>query len=432
MTTTRVSLIVLVLLYGHAAPGVAQTLDDVFNPASLNDIRLMLHSSDWQNLKTNFLDNTYYPTDLTWGSITVRNVGIRSRGLGSRSPIKPGLRVDFDRYATGQRFLGAKSIILDNLTQDPSMMKEVLSMSLFNRVGLPAPREAFVRLYVNNTLVGLYAVVESIDKNFLDRAFGQDGGNLYEYDYTTDYNFEYLGSAYDPYANLFKAKTNETHSQFDLYDALERMIRTVNQAADGALEGALAPFFDLATFMRHLAVETFLAENDGLLGYAGLNNFYLYQFKNTSQFQVVTWDKDNTFVQADFPLFLRADRNVLVRRALTIPAVRQAYLTGVIAAADSAAEGQAGADGSTGWLGREVERLYALIRPAALEDVSKPFGNADFEAAVAGLRVFARVRGAFMRCEVANQSRTPQPCAAAVAAGAPAITRGSDVESMAR
>jgi hypothetical protein len=429
MTTTRVSLIVLVLLYGHAATGAAQTLDDLFNPAALHDIRLMLHSSDWQNLKTNFLDNTYYPTDLTWGSITVRNVGIRSRGLGSRSPVKPGLRVDFDRYATGQRFLGAKSIILDNLTQDPSMMKEVLSMSLFNRLGMPAPREAFVRLYVNNTLVGLYAVVESIDKNFLDRAFGQDGGNLYEYDYTIDYNFEYLGPGLDPYANLFKAKTNESSPTFDLYDAIERMIRTVNQTADAALEGALAPFLDVAAFMRHIAVEVFLAENDGILGYAGMNNFYLYQFKGTSQFQVITWDKDNTFFQPDFPLFTRADRNVLMRRALTIPAARQAYLAGVIAAADSAAEGQVGADGSTGWLAREVERLYALIRTASQEDVSKPYSNADFETAVAGLRVFARARGGFIRCEVANQSRTPQACAAtATAPSAGAHRRRTDIQ----
>ena len=64
------------------------------------------------------------------------------------------------------------------------MMREVLSMSLFTRLGLPAPREAFVRLYVNNTLVGLYAVVESIDKQFLERVFNQDDGNLFEYDYT--------------------------------------------------------------------------------------------------------------------------------------------------------------------------------------------------------------------------------------------------------
>ena len=418
MTTLRVSLIALVLILGHAGASVAQTVDDLFNPAVVHDIRLMLHSADWQALKNNFLDNTYYPSDLTWGGVTVRNVGIRSRGLGSRSPVKPGLRVDFDRYALGQRFLGAKSIILDNLTQDPSMMKEVLSMSLFLRLGLPAPREAFVRLYVNNTLVGLYAVVESIDKQFLQRQFNQDGGNLFEYDYTIDYNFEYLGSDLTPYQTLFSAKTNESHPVFELYDPIERMVRAVNQTADAALEGALAQFLDLAAFMRHVAVETFVAENDGLLGYAGMNNFYIYQFKDRPQFQVITWDKDNTFVQPDLPIFLRADRNVLMRRALTIPAARQAYLDGVIAAADSAAEGQAGADGSTSWLAREVERLYALIRAAALEDVSKPFGNADFEAAVAGLRVFARARGGFVRCEVANQSRAPQACSAAGTASA--------------
>ena len=255
MTTMRVSLVVIALFLGQAGASVAQTVDDLFNPAGLHDVRLVLHSSDWQNLKNNFLDNTYYPTDLSWGGVTVRNVGIRSRGLGSRSPVKPGLRVDFDRYASGQRFLGEKSIILDNLTQDPSMMREVLSMSLFIRLGLPAPREAFVRLYVNNTLVGLYAVVESIDKQFLARVFNQDNGNLFEYDYTIDYNFEYLGPDLEPYAVLFSPKTNETHPKFELYDPIERMVRAVNQTADAAFEGVMTQFLDLAMFMKHVAVE---------------------------------------------------------------------------------------------------------------------------------------------------------------------------------
>ena len=77
MTTMRVSLVVLVLSLGHAGASVAQTVDDLFNPAGLHDVRLVLHSSDWQNLKNNFLDNTYYPSDLSWGGVTVRNVGIR-------------------------------------------------------------------------------------------------------------------------------------------------------------------------------------------------------------------------------------------------------------------------------------------------------------------------------------------------------------------
>ena len=394
----------------HVQPANAQTADDVFNVEALNDIRLVLHSSDWQKLKDNFQDNTYYPADVTWSGVTVRNVGIRSRGLGSRSAIKPGLRVDFDRYASGQRFVNLKSLVLDNLTQDPSMLKEVLSMRLFSRLGLPAPREAFVRLYVNNALVGLYAVVESIDKRFLERTFGQDNGNLFEYNYTFDFNFEYLGDDLGRYQEIFDAKTNESHSTFELFDPIHRMVRTANEASDAAFESAMSEFLDLKPFARHVAAETFVAENDGWLGYAGMNNFYLYQFGDRTQFQVITWDKDNTFLQTDFPIFERADRNVLMRRALAVPALKQAYLDGLAAAADSALEGQEGGDPSTGWLAREIERLAGLVLPAAREDTNKPYSTGEVEAAIDGLRRFARARPAFVTCAVANESRSPVAC----------------------
>ena len=43
-------------------------------------------------------------------------------------------------------------------------------MALFARLGLPAPREAHTRLYVNGEYAGLYSIVEAVDKVFLDRA----------------------------------------------------------------------------------------------------------------------------------------------------------------------------------------------------------------------------------------------------------------------
>ena len=408
MRLAAVGLVVLGL--SGPVPASAQTADDVFNADQLRDIRIVLHSSDWQKLKENFKDNTYYPADFTWGGVTVRNVGIRSRGNGSRSPVKPGLRVDFDRYSSGQRFVDLKSLVLDNLVQDPSMMKEVISMRLFSRLGLPAPREAFVRLYVNNTLVGLYAVVEAIDKRFLKRVFDQDNGNLFEYNYVYDYNFGYLGPDYEAYKALFDAKTNESHSDFDLFDPIMRMTRTASEANDATFQSAIGEFVDLNAFVKHVAAEAFVAENDGWLGYAGMNNFYLYKFEDRTQFQVITWDKDNTFLQPDFAIFERSDRNVLMRRTLAIPALKRAYLDGLSAAADSATEGQEGDNTGTGWLGREIETFAALIGPASRVDTNKPFSNAEFDAGVDVLRGFARARAAFVRCSVANETRTPVAC----------------------
>jgi spore coat protein CotH len=37
-------------------------------------------------------------------------------------------------------------------------------------------------------------------------------------------------------------------------------------------------------FIRHLAIENFLAEEDGLTGDYGPNNFYFYRFLNTNRF----------------------------------------------------------------------------------------------------------------------------------------------------
>ncbi len=61
----------------------AATQDDFFNDATLQDVHLSLNATDWQTLKERDDENTYYPADLTWSNVTVRNVGIRSRGKGT-------------------------------------------------------------------------------------------------------------------------------------------------------------------------------------------------------------------------------------------------------------------------------------------------------------------------------------------------------------
>ena len=88
----RRCLFVVVVVVCGASRASAQSADEFFNPETLQRIDLWLNSSDWSKLKAAFQENTYYPADVTWNGQTVRNVGIRSRGLGSRSGTKPGLR----------------------------------------------------------------------------------------------------------------------------------------------------------------------------------------------------------------------------------------------------------------------------------------------------------------------------------------------------
>ena len=391
----RVRWCLLFALLAVTSPGHGQGFEDLFDAGALQRIDLLLNSRDWEKLKASFRENEYYPADVRWSGLTVRNVGIRSRGLGSRSGTKPGLRVDFNRYTTGQTFLGLGSIVLDNLTQDPSGLRERVAMRFYQRMGLPAPREAHAALYVNNEYAGLYAVVESIDKDFLRRVFGgaqgsiENDGHLFEYQWKTEWFFTYPGNSLDVYASSFDPVTHENASAATLYAPLEAMFRAINESPDASFEETVSAYLDLPLFMKHVAVQSFLAQSDGILGYAGANNFYLYRFENSSRSQFIVWDEDNAFGAADFPILEGHDRNVLMRRAMAVPGLRAAYFDALRAAAASAAEP---AGGGVSWLEREIQLQRSLVDGAMRADALKPFANEDYAADADALGEFARVR----------------------------------------
>ena len=397
-------------------PVVVDPTAEFFDDSLVHELRLWINSKDWETLKINYLSNAYYPADFQWKTTTVRNVGIRSRGNGSRSGFKPGLRVDIDRYSTAQKFLGVKSFVLRNNTQDPSQIHEWLSMLFFRRMGLPAPREAFARLFVNNEYAGLYTIVESVDKSFLTRQFGEDQGYLFDYDYPADaapYYFEDRGSNPAAYVPLpFKPETHENNARPEI---IADMVRTINTSG-AAFRSAVAEFIDLAQFIRHVATEVFLADQDGILGDWGMNNFFMYRPEIANQFRLIVWDKSQAFVMGpgysiwhnitDVP---EANRNRLMSRALEYGDLRDLYLETLLEAGRSVSEVPLDTlpGDPRGWLEREIDRAYGLISPSVLTDTLKPYTNAEFQLAVESLRIFARERTTFVTAQVAASRLTP-------------------------
>ncbi|MBI2833799.1 MAG: CotH kinase family protein, partial [Acidobacteria bacterium] len=150
MRAALAPLVAAALWAACASQVAAQTQNDFFDDTTLQEVRLVISSRDWQTLRAHADEDTYYPADLTWRGVTVRNAGIRSRGSGTRSDVKPSLKVDINRYRSNQQFLGLKGFILKNMLTDASLLRERLTMKMFARMGIPAPREAHARLYVNN------------------------------------------------------------------------------------------------------------------------------------------------------------------------------------------------------------------------------------------------------------------------------------------
>jgi spore coat protein H len=381
----------LVVFAGMAAPSHAQTTSDLFNE-SLQALQITIHSRDWESLRVNFTSNDFYPADVTWNGIRVRNVGIRSRGLGSRSGVKPGLEVNFAHYSSRGQFLGMRALVLDNLVTDPSMIRERVAMAFLRRLGVPAPREVHAQLYVNGQYAGIYAIVEPIDSVFLQRTLGENSGTLYEYHWLQPYFATFLGENLDLYEPFFEPRTLEHQSTFDLYDPIRELFRTINSAPAGSFRDAVSAQLDIESTLRLIAGESFLAEWDGVLGYAGMNNFYLYRPGSSAQARILPWDADHTFHAADYPLLAGAAENVLMRRMLEDPVLRARYFQLVNEAIGVAASGD--------WLVREITTQYQQIRDSVLADILKPYTNEEFDAAFAELLTFARARPAFVTQQV--------------------------------
>jgi spore coat protein CotH len=384
----------LAALLMSAAPASAQTADDLFDPNTLQEIRLQVNSRDLAQLRAHTELNTHYPADLTWRNIKVRNVAIRSRGQGSRNPQKPGLRVDMSQYTTGQTFVGLSAIVLDNMWQDDALMREKLSFEFFEKLGLPAPRESYCRLFINNEYQGLYSITEEIDAGFVKRVSGETDGTVFEFHWASDkqWRAEDLGTI-ARYKELLEARTHALDADSTLYNPIQDLFKEVNGPDDAVWRSRVEQFVDLNELMTYIGIEQFLADNDGFLGAQGMNNFYLYRHQGTSRHRLFVWDKDQAFLFRGSPI-ATSDANVLFRRAMAYPDLRDTYFTALESCARIAA--------ADNFLAGEIDRIVALIFDAVQADTKKQWDNQRFDDAVSFLRLFAAERPSQVLTDVAR------------------------------
>ncbi|MCX6590986.1 MAG: CotH kinase family protein [Acidobacteria bacterium] len=415
----------LLLLAAGALPAqvpAGLTLDDFFDSAKIQELRFDIRPSDWAQLKANYLDNTYYPVDFHWivngKDVALTDVAIRSRGRGSRSPIKPNLRIDFNRFDPDQEFLGITSAVLKANNQDASMLKERSVFRLFHRLGLPASRQAPCRVYINNEYLGLFLLTEEIRSQYTKHYLGEGSGDLYKYDPFPVYHFEWrptcakadeVACSTDP-VRWAPAPMNpeENKATYDIVPLIN-FIRTINEASDADFPAAVEKVIDPKLFLNHIAFENYVADYDSILGDVfGMNNFFIYRYKDGT-YEFLLWDKDASYDYAKRDIFQNRDQNVLSRRLMAIPQRKAEYLDAMYKAVVLAG----GAGGWLEWLNRQN---YSQIKEAVYADtnkqysdfgVEKPSTNEVFEAQVVTNQTFVTERAAFVWSALAEAGFAP-------------------------
>ena len=396
-------------------PLLAQTQDDLFDDSIVHELRLEVRPSDWTQLKRDFAFNTYYPANFIWKykgrDILVEDVGIRSRGRGSRSPVKPNLRVDFNRFEPKRALLGLGSLVLKANNQDASMLRDKSVFKIWGRTGMPASREAYAKLFVNNEYLGLFVITEELRSEYLQRYLGEGDGDLFEWKPIEDFHFEWrpicTGAQLGCSTNTDRWQPapldpQENKLTFDIAPTID-LFRQVSLVSDADFERVISGLTDLRLWLFHNAIETYVADFDSILGDVfGANNFWIYRYEKTNFHQFLPWDKDGAFDSPSREIFKNANQNVLMRRTLALPGRRAQYLEAIYKVAVLAG-------GAGGWLEQNHAGDYTLMRQAALDDRNKQYSNggtitpssaALFESTTVANRQFVMERWPFVMSEL--------------------------------
>ena len=221
----------------------------------------------------------YVPCTVEFEGNTWWYVGVRYKGQSSLTSTwsagvgKLPLRFDFDEFeddhpeVDDQRFYGFKELSLASNWSDSSYLREKVAHDIFREAGVPAPRTAFYRVYIDfgegATYFGLYTMTEVPDDPMLLDQFGNDDGNLYK---PTSNWVTFDEDGFDKETNQDDEDWSDVEAAIDALHA---------DRSDGeAWRAGLEAVFDVDGFLRWLAVNTVIQNWDTYGNMA--QNYYLY------------------------------------------------------------------------------------------------------------------------------------------------------------
>lgn len=313
----------------------------------IRELRLSYESADWQSaLQRGRALGRDIPARLTVDGTVLEKIGVRYKGntsLDVSGPKKP-LNLDLDAFTAGQELLGYDVINLNNGWADPSQLREAVAFTLLRNY-MPVPQASFARVYANDDYVGVYLMMEQIDKTFVEAWFAGRDGLIFKGDNPKDIMLESSTLNYQSSLRSYKTgyELKSAAAGDEGYQLLQELTRALDATtAQGGLSDQDFPAriheqLDVDLALWYLAGNNLLGNYDSY--YAG-HNYYLYRDARDPRFSILNWDWNLSFgtfqtwfgrvtrpIAETDPFDQSAQRNrPLTRRLLKVPEFRADYI----------------------------------------------------------------------------------------------------------
>ncbi len=262
---------------------------DFYSTSQVQDIYLKIDVQNWAGVLDSLMaahdDVTRIPCTVTLNGQVFKEAGVRYKGFSSwnKDSVKNPFNISLDYHFQHANYQGYTSIKLSNVIHDPSFLREILSYQIARKY-MPASRANFARLYVNDTLIGLYTNVESVDDHFLDEHFQSSHNCFFKgspvtliYPFGQNSNLaDSHGTDSLDYVPFYKMESDYGWSE------LYQLIDILNNNPD-SLENILNT--DRTLWMH--AFNFTLSNLDSYIGYS--QNYYMYR-DDQRRFNPILWD----------------------------------------------------------------------------------------------------------------------------------------------
>lgn len=287
---------------------------------------------------------------------------------------KPAFKVDVGKGKhEGRRAFGLRRFALNNMVEDPSMLREQLGARVFSAVGVPAPRATYAELTINGERYGLYTLLESIDESMLARHFEDASGPTYEGEYGCDvYPQDVWGFEHDG-------------GRDDERKLLHELARGVSESKAGVLigDGAL---MHREQVLGYFAASTLLADFDG---FRHAHNYHLFRDPESRRWSYIPWGFDR-ILKRDVPAFDSEGR--IASLCFGDATCRLEYVKTLHAAIERFEALD---------IASMIERLNGLIAPFVARDPRRPYSRNDRDQAVIQLGEFVAAQPERLRKQLA-------------------------------
>ncbi|HBG5345612.1 TPA: CotH kinase family protein [Clostridioides difficile] len=261
-------------------------IEKYFNRDKVMEVNIEIDESDLKDMNENAIKEEFKTAKVTVNGDTYGNVGIRTKGNSSLTSVansdsdRYSYKINFDKYNTSQSMEGLTQLNLNNCYSDPSYMREFLTYSICEDMGLATPEFSYAKVSINGEYHGLYLAVEGLKESYLENNFSNVTGDLYKSDEGS--SLQYKGDDPESYSNLIVESDKKTAD----WSKITKLLKSLDTGED------IEKYLDVDSVLKNIAINTALLNLDSYQG-SFAHNYYLYE--QDGVFSMLPWDFNMSF-----------------------------------------------------------------------------------------------------------------------------------------